>query len=440
MSVFVLDCHHQPLDPCSEKRARLLRERGRAVVHRIQPYTIRLKDRCAQESVVHPYVLKFDPGSQTTGVALAREEQTPSGVVHHGVFLAELVHRGRQVHERLRKRTNYRRRRRSANLRYRAPRFLNRRRRPGWLPPSIESRVGNVLSWMARLRRWCPINRIVVERTKFDPQLLENPAITNQEYQRGTLFGWELRAYVLAKWNYRCAYCGAKDIPLELDHVTPRSQHGSDRVSNLVACCRTCNERKGNQALERFLADRPDLLARIQESRKMPLRDAAVMNATRYALVERLRATGLPVEASSGGRTSWNREQFGLPKAHALDALCVGKLSGVHPGKGPTLIIVATGRGTYCRTNVDASGFPRGYLPRVKQVHGFQTGDLVEALVPEPRKTAGRHRGRAAVRTSGSFRVGKVDGIGWKYCRMVQRVDGYDYRLQKMKAALPPQQ
>lgn len=169
MSVFVLDSHHQPLDPCTEKRARLLRERGRAVVHRVVPYTIRLKDRSVQQSVVHPYVLKFDPGSLTTGVALAREEQTPEGVVHHAVFLAEIAHRGRQIHERIYKRAGYRRRRRSANLRYRSPRFLNRRRRAGWLPPSIESRIGNVLSWTARLQRWCPLRRIAVEQTKFDP-------------------------------------------------------------------------------------------------------------------------------------------------------------------------------------------------------------------------------------------------------------------------------
>ena len=437
MSVFVLDQHHRPLDPCSEKRARLLCEHGRAVVHRIHPYTIRLKDRSVQESVVHPYVLKLDPGSKTTGVALAREEQTPSGVVHHSVFLAEIAHRGMQVSARLRKRAGYRRRRRSANLRYRPPRFSNRRRCIGWLPPSIESRIGNVLVWIARLRSFCPISRIAVERTKFDPQLLDNPTITHLEYQCGTLFGWEVRAYVLATWNYQCAYCEANAVPLELDHVVPRSRHGSDRVSNLVACCRPCNERKGDQPLEQFLAGRPALLARIQAQRKTPLRDAAAMNAVRYALVERLRATGLPVEASSGGRTSWNRSRLGLPKAHALDALCVGQIVGVHRGRGRTLVIAATGRGTYCRTNVDAAGFPRGYLPRNKQVHGFQTGDLVEAHVPPPRKTAGRHRGRVAVRTSGSFRVGRVDGIRWKYCRMVQRADGYDYQLQE-RAALPP--
>ncbi|BCU08475.1 hypothetical protein Atep_31520 (plasmid) [Allochromatium tepidum] len=43
MAVFVLDKQKRPLMPCTEKRARLLLERGRAVVVRLAPFTIRLK-------------------------------------------------------------------------------------------------------------------------------------------------------------------------------------------------------------------------------------------------------------------------------------------------------------------------------------------------------------------------------------------------------------
>ena len=38
--VFVLDKHKKPLMPCTEKRARLLLERGRARVVRIAPFTV----------------------------------------------------------------------------------------------------------------------------------------------------------------------------------------------------------------------------------------------------------------------------------------------------------------------------------------------------------------------------------------------------------------
>ena len=163
--------------PCSERRARLLLSKHRAVVHRLVPFTIRLKDRTRQASAVQPTVLKVDPGSKTTGMALARVEATAAGEVHHALHLAELTHRGEEVRERLRKRAGFRRRRRGANLRYRASRWRNRRRAPGWLPPSLQSRIGNVLTFARRYLRWVPVSRIEVERVKFDLALLQNPEL-----------------------------------------------------------------------------------------------------------------------------------------------------------------------------------------------------------------------------------------------------------------------
>jgi hypothetical protein len=116
-----------------------------------------------------------------------------------------------------------------------------------------------------------------------------------------------------------------------------------------------------------------------------------------------------------------------VQKAHCLDALCVGELAGVRQPALRTLVITAHGRGWYQRTNVDAAGLPRGYYARDKRIRGFSTGDLVRAEVPGHLKTGGVHLGRVAVRASGSFRVGKRDGINSKYCRVVQRLDGYDY-------------
>jgi RRXRR protein len=92
--VFVLDKHKKPLMPCTPKRARLLLARGRAVVHRVQPFIIRLKERGREESTLQEVALKIDPGSKTTGITLARVEQTDEGEVHQALLLAELTHRG----------------------------------------------------------------------------------------------------------------------------------------------------------------------------------------------------------------------------------------------------------------------------------------------------------------------------------------------------------
>jgi 5-methylcytosine-specific restriction endonuclease McrA len=421
--VFVLDRHKQPLMPCTPKRAQLLLARGRAVVHRVKPFVIRLRDRCAEDSTLQPLALKIDPGSKTTGLTLARVEEREAGEVHHAVFLSEVTHRGDKVKSAKQTQRNARRRRRSVNLRYRAPRFDNRGRQQGWLPPSLLSRIGNVLTWTNRYRRWAHVRRIEVERVRFDTQLLQNPEIEGVDYQQGTFAGWETRAYLLSKCAYRCAYCGKTDGPFELDHIRPRSRGGSNRVSNLCLACHACNQAKGDQTAAEW--GHPE----VEVQAKQPLKDAAAVNATRFKLVESLRVFGLPIGTWTGGRTRWNRARFGIEKTHAKDALCVGQMAAVAAGRLKTLTITATGRGQHCRTNWDKFGFPVGYLMRQKRARGFQTGDWVRAVVPAPLKTAGTHLGRARVRKSGSFRVGSVDGIGAAYCQMMQRADGYEYAL-----------
>jgi 5-methylcytosine-specific restriction endonuclease McrA len=245
--VFVLDRRKRPLMPCTPKRARLLLARGRAVVHRVKPFVIRLRDRCVEDSTLQPLALKIDPGSKTTGMALVRVEEPKTGEVHHAVFLTEVTHRGDKVHKAKQTQRNARRRRRSANLRYRAPRFTNRAIPKGWLPPSLLSHIGNVLTWTHRWRSFAPVRRIEVERVRFDTQLLHHPEIAGVAYQQGTLAGWETRAYILIKYAYRCAYCGKTDCPFELDHILPRSRGGSNRVSNLCLACHGCNQAKGDK-------------------------------------------------------------------------------------------------------------------------------------------------------------------------------------------------
>ena len=435
MAVFVLDKQGKALMPCSEKRARLLLERGRARVHRVVPFVIRLVDRQVASSALQPLRLKLDPGSKTTGLALVRDiEQvdTDTGEILRGAAvlnLFELTHRGRQISEALTARRQMRRRRRG-NLRYRAPRFLNRTRPAGWLAPSLQHRVDTTLAWVRRLQRWAPVAAFSSELVRFDLQQCENPEISGVAYQQGTLAGYEVREYLFEKWGRKCVYCGAEHVPLNLDHLTPKARGGSNRVSNLAPACIPCNLRKGAQRLEEFLAKDARRLATIQAQAKRPLKDAAAVNATRWALVESLKHTGLLVELASGGRTKFNRTQLALPKTHALDAVCVGALSRVQAWRKPTLAVKCTGRGSYQRTRLDKYGFPRGYLMRSKTVKGFRTGDLVRAEVPLGKKV-GCHVGRVAVRATGSFNIqtggAVVQGISHKHCCLIQRSDGYGY-------------
>ncbi|MBE9002901.1 RRXRR domain-containing protein [Nostoc sp. LEGE 12447] len=429
MYVFVLDKNKQPLDPCHPARARELLKHRRAVIYKRYPFTIILKGRELENSTAHPHRLKIDPGSKVTGVAIVPE--CAGRVV--GAF--EIHHRGQQVKNALESRRALRRGRRLRKTRYRKPRFLNRRRRKGWLPPSLESRVANIETWVRRLRKLCPITAISQELVRFDLQQLQNPEITGVEYQQGELFGFEVREYLLQKWGRKCAYCGVENLPFEIEHIHPKSKGGSDRVSNLTIACHDCNQDKGNQPVEQFLAKKPELLRRILAQVKAPLKDATAVNTTRWQLHRRLQLTGLPVELGSGGRTKFNRKTRGIEKSHWTDAACVGAstpakllLNGVKP-----LIIKAKGHGIRQRCRTDKYGFPKAHAPKAKFYMGFTTGDMVKADIPSG-KYAGKYTGRIAIRFRPSFTLLQKDkrfDVHPKYLTTIHQADGYEYSIPK---------
>ena len=424
--VFVLDTNKHPLTPVHPGRARWLLTHRKAAVFKCYPFTIILL-RAIASPPVKPLRVKIDPGSRTTGIALVDDT---SGAV---VFAAELHHRGQAIKRALDHRRAVRRSRRARHTRYRQPRFHNRARPKGWLAPSLESRVCNVVTWVKRLMRLSPIRAISMELVRFDPQALENPDIEGCQYQQGTLAGNEVRAYLLDKWARTCAYCSKQNIPLQIEHILPRAKGGTDRVSNLTLACEKCNRAKGTQDIAVFLKQKPEVLKRMLAQAKAPLKNAAAVNATRWALYQRLKDIGLPVECGSGGLTKFNRSTRNFPKMHWLDAACVGKstpetvqVKGIIP-----LLITANGHGCRQMCLMDEAGFPRT-KPKQKQFpHGFLTGDIVRAIIPAHLSNAGVHEGRMSARAKGSFTIttatGKITDVGKKYCRVLQRADGYGY-------------
>ncbi|MEW1832836.1 RNA-guided endonuclease IscB [Streptomyces sp. NPDC088196] len=438
--VFVLARDGRPLMPCHPARARELLGKGRAVVARQVPFAIRLKDRALAGSEVDGVQLRIDPGSKGTGLVITDEKKEDGRkgsavTVRRGLIAVELQHRGDQIHLCMRQRAGYRRRRRSANCRYRAPRSHNRPRPAGWLPPSLRHRVKTVLSLATRLCRYAPVSEVHVERAAFDTHSMSaGRPLSEAEYGQGPLAGATARTHLRAKWNNACAYCDVRGVPLNIEHLRPRGRGGSDRVSNLVLACVPCNEAKGSTPVEAFLADRPDRLARILGQTKAPLHDAAAMNATRWQLTEALGTLGRPVHAWSGRRTKGNRNAMGLAKTHTLDALSVGRLD--HEGgnaivRYPERVLVAraTGRGSYARTTPDRFGFPRLRRARTKRHFGYVTGDLVRATVPSG-KWAGTWTGRVSVRARGQHSLTTPGGrinVSHRNLRLLQRGDGYGY-------------
>ena len=436
--VLVLDTNRKPLMPCYPARARKLLESGRASVFRKFPFTIILHDRTVEESFLQEVEVKIDQGSKTTGVALVVHGEKSSTVA----FAAHIEHRT-DIKSNLDSRRAVRRSRRHRKTRYRQPRFLNRTKPKGWLPPSLASKVENILNWVIRLCRFAPINRFALETAKFDMQKLENPDIQGVGYQQGRMYGYaDKKSYLLERENRCCIYCGihASKAKMEIEHVIPRSRGGADSLNNLVLSCHACNQAKGNQDVQTYLRGKPSVLRRVRAHIGIDYRDAAHTNSIRLCVMNKLRAmaqaVGATLTVGYGSTTKENRLSLGLPKDHWIDAaVCTkdGTYVRVEPALKP-LVIKAVGRGSrqFCR--MDKYGFPRtSPKSRSKNFFGFKTGDMVKVTIPVDAKIktpAGTYTGRVAVRSSGHFDVKTKDAkltVPHKYCKPLHLMDGYSY-------------
>ncbi|QDL08226.1 HNH endonuclease [Brasilonema octagenarum UFV-E1] len=333
----------------------------------------------------------------------------------------ELHHRGQQIKDSLETRKAVRRGRRARHTRYRQTRFLNRTRPEGWLnAPSLRHRVLTIETWVKRLMKFAPIVTLTQELVKFDLQAMQNPEISGTEYQQGTLHGYECREYLLEKWNRQCAYCGIKDVPLEVEHIQPKSKGGSDRISNLCLACHKCNQNKGNKDVKEFLKGKPEVLSRILKQAKSPLKDAAAVNSTRWALLKVLGRFGLKVYANSGARTKFNRIKLGLPKAHWIDAACVDFVEKLIILTTKILTVKSTGKGTRRLCRINKFGFPCSN-PRTSYEHGWNTGDVATGKGVTGRVVV-QSKTRLEIRIDGKRIGAQLSDFKKLHCK-----DGYSY-------------
>lgn len=418
--VFVIDSNRKPLDPCKSARARILLSTGKASVFRCFPFTIILKHSVKTDATQN-YQVKIDPGSKTTGIAIVKNETDI-------IWAANLTHRGTQIKLRLEKRRTIRSNRRSRKTRYRPSRFLNRTKPKGWLPPSLDHRVKTIDAWIKRFMRVIPVSGFSQELVRFDMQKITNPEIVGVEYSHGELFGYEVKEYLLEKWGRKCVYCEAENIPLEVEHIIPKSKGGSNRISNLTLACVKCNQTKNNKSIEDFLKKKPELLAKIKAKAKASLRDAAAVNTTRWALFNKLKCFGLPVEVGSGGKTKFNRKQLGFKKDHWVDAACVGDVKSLVLLTNQPLLISAKGHGSRQMVRMNNFGFP-AVTPK-QEVEGWKTGDFINVIDGKNRGL--RYVRLKTIRFKGHFDIkldGKILSVSRKHIKKIFEADGYNYQF-----------
>lgn len=422
--VFVLNRSKKPLDMITNAEVRILIRKKLAVIHKIYPFTIRLRDNsCISND--RTYTVKLDPGSRHTGVAIIDDKDQV-------VMLAELEHRGHLVKKNMDSRRAIRRKRRSRKIRYRPARFLNRTKPKGWLAPSIKSRADNVINFIKKYKKLLNINKVMIENVSFNvAQMSSNTKLWGNNYQQGPLYQQKLRSFIFGRSNGKCVYCGAEAT--EIDHIVPRAKGGTNSTYNLVASCRACNQMKSNKTLKEFGNLVSKDFSKL-EPKKLP-KDAAIVQSAKNYMVKEITKLVSDTTSHDAWTTKYNRSELGLPKEHYYDALSVGEV----PSKfnfltDKVLQISAKGRGSRQMCRMDSYGFPRTSAKALKSVNGFQTGDIVKAIVTKGSKQ-GEYFGRVTIKTSGYFKIAYnnylVDGIGYKYCHLIQRGDGYSYNYKE---------
>ncbi|GAF40394.1 paclitaxel/taxanoid biosynthesis susceptibility protein TS1 [Agrilactobacillus composti DSM 18527 = JCM 14202] len=319
--VFVINRQGEPLMPCKQQKCRKLLQAGRAKVVKKEPFTIQLL--FGSTGYKQPVSIGVDSGQHHIGLAVTSQDKV--------LFQGEVSLR-QDVKKLLDTRRAYRNGRRNRNTRYRPPRFLNRAKPVGWLPPSVASKVQHNINWIQRMQAVLPKADLHIEVGKFDMAKMKQPDITGLGYQQGDKYGYETtKQYVLARDNYTCQICQgkSKDPKLKIHHIIYRSTGGTNQVSNLLTVCANCHTLANHQPGGKLYA----LQAKQFQSHRS-LKGATFMNILRRRLFMAFPAA----KFQYGAQTTLDRAKLDLPKAHYNDAVTISGIQKIT--QRPTAVVM----------------------------------------------------------------------------------------------------
>ena len=311
------------LMPTSNYRARKLLKSGRAEIHKYRPFTIRLLNR--EDGAVQPVEFKMDTGYQHIGVSIC--SRSHEYVSEQRDLLSDETER----HNDHRK---YRRTRRN-HLRYRKPRFNNRKGliSKNGFAPSIRNKRDVHVNILHIYSDVIPVTSAYIEMGQFDTQLLKaiaegKPVPQGTDYQHGERYGIAtLREAVFTRDNYKCIVCGRTPFKngaiLHVHHVGYWKHDRNDRLSNLAAVCEKCHTSKNHKPDGKLYGLEPDI---------KPLTGATFMTMVRFDMFSRLKAAAPDVvfHMTYGAKTKLQRKECHVKKSHTNDAYAMGTLHPKH--------------------------------------------------------------------------------------------------------------
>jgi len=294
--VYVLSIEGKPLMPCTPCKAKKLLKNKQAIVIKRFPFTIQINFEC--ENQVQKVTLGIDSGYENIGFSAVSETKE---------LISGTVKLDGKTSERLQEKKMYRRGRRN-KLWYGKPRFLNRTRKEGWLPPSVDRRYQTHLNLINRLKKILPITQVIIETAKFDIQKIMNPEIEGIGYQQGSLYEYQnMRAYLMAREHGKCQLCGKdfKGKSSHIHHCKQRSESGSNRAENLAILHKDCHIKLHKQGL------------------KLSKPKSYKPNTFMSIINKKFRQDIPDVKITYGNITFVNRNNLGLEKSHVNDAFVI---------------------------------------------------------------------------------------------------------------------
>ncbi len=399
--------------PCQPRKARVLLKEGKAKVVRMVPFTLQLL--YGSSGYKQEVSLGIDAGSQHIGVSATTEQMV--------LFEAEVQPRT-DIQALLATRRQFRRARRNRKTRYRKCRFLNRKKRSGWLASSVQHKIEAHLKTIRLVHKILPVSRTTIEVAQFDIQKIRTPEIAGKGYQQGPQLGfWNVREYVLARDRHVCQWCQgkSKDNILTVHHIESRKT-GGDSPENLLTLCETCH----------------DLLHRTHQEHKIErksrgFRDATQMGIIRWRMYEQAKELFAHVHLTYGYITKHTRIAHTLEKSHLIDARCISDHPvAVSDGAWHLMKYMRRNNRQLHKATIN-KGSKRQRNTAPKSVHGFRLFDCVT------------YQGKFCFvfgrRSSGYFDLRTLDGVkvsasaSFKKLNVVQKASAL---LVERRAAFPP--
>ena len=309
LRVFVKNQRGEALMPCSQRKARLLLKEGKARIIGYKPFTIQLT--VATGESVQEVHLGVDTGAKYIGIAATSGNKV---LAKGEVELREDVHKNMAV------RARARRDRRNRNTRYRQSRFLNRKRKEGWLPPTVQSKLDATFMWIDKFEGLLPNPILYIEVGKFDIQKMINPNITDEERQNGQCAGfYDVRYFVFARDEYTCQVCKKQNKILRTHHLVFKSHGGTDRADNLITVCDDCHTSENHKEggiLYNWM---------IKNKKVRQYKGATFMNIVRKRTFFKYPNAVI----TYGSETTPYRKELGLEKTHYNDAIAISKIENI---------------------------------------------------------------------------------------------------------------